>query len=145
MHRYGGLPAPLAAAAVFALSAALSLYLAAATAAYAHWRRGTAADAVLFAALWLLAELARAVIFTGFPWLAAGYSQIDSPLAAFLRGVARETTLVEAPNAAAANAAQNTQVAQMDQKAEQAKRECPMSKALASVPVITLQAVLTAA
>ena len=82
MHRYGGLPAPLAAAAVFALSAALSLYLAAATAAYAHWRRGTAADAVLFAALWLLAELARAVIFTGFPWLAAGYSQIDSPLAA---------------------------------------------------------------
>ena len=31
------------------------------------------------------------------------------------------------------------------QIAEQAKRECPMSKALASVPVITLQAVLTAA
>ena len=82
MHRYGGLPAPLAAGAVFALSAALSLYLAAAAAAYARWRRGTAADAALFAALWLLAELARAVIFTGFPWLAAGYSQIDSPLAA---------------------------------------------------------------
>ena len=82
MHRYGGLPAPLAAGAVFALSAALSLYLAAATAAYARWRSGTALDAALFAALWLLAELARAVIFTGFPWLAAGYSQIDSPLAA---------------------------------------------------------------
>ena len=82
MHRYGGLPAPLAAGAVFALSAALSLYLAAATAAYARWRRGTALDAALFAALWLLAELARAIIFTGFPWVAAGYSQIDSPLAA---------------------------------------------------------------
>ena len=82
MHRYGGLPAPLAAGAVFALSAALSLYLAAAAAAYARWRRGRAADALLFAALWLLAELARGIIFTGFPWLAAGYSQIDSVLAA---------------------------------------------------------------
>ena len=82
MHRYGGLPAPLAAGAVFALAAALSLYLAAAAAGYARWRRGGTADAAFFAALWLLAELARGVIFTGFPWLAAGYSQIDSPLAA---------------------------------------------------------------
>ena len=87
MHRYGGLPAPLAAGAVFALSAALSLYLAAAAAGYARWRRGTAADAALFAALWLLAELARAIIFTGFPWLAVGYSQIDAPLAALAPGL----------------------------------------------------------
>lgn len=83
MHRYGGLPAPLAAAAVLALCAALSLYLAAACALYVHWRRGRpGADALLFAALWLLAECARGVIFTGFPWLAAGYSQVDGPLAA---------------------------------------------------------------
>jgi apolipoprotein N-acyltransferase len=80
MHRYGGLPAPLAAAAVAALSAALSLYLAAACAAYARWRRGSGADAALFAGLWLLAELARGVLFTGFPWVAAGYAQVDSPL-----------------------------------------------------------------
>ncbi|MDO9075668.1 MAG: apolipoprotein N-acyltransferase [Rubrivivax sp.] len=82
MHTYGGLPAPLAVAAVFALSAALSLYLAAACAAYARWRRGGAFDAALFAAAWLLAELARGVIFTGFPWLAAGYALVDSPAAA---------------------------------------------------------------
>ena len=82
MHRYGALPAPLAAAAVLALSAALSLYLAAACAAYAMWRRGTGFDTLLFAALWLLAELARGVIFTGFPWVASGYAQVDSPLAA---------------------------------------------------------------
>ena len=82
MHQYGGLPAPLAAAAVLALSAALSLVLAAAGAAYARWRSGTGLDAALFAALWLLAELARGLIFTGFPWVAAGYSQVDSPLAA---------------------------------------------------------------
>jgi apolipoprotein N-acyltransferase len=81
MHTYGGLPAPLAAVAVWALAAALSLYLAAACWAYARWRRGTGADALLFAALWLLAELARGVIFTGFPWVASGYAQLDGPLA----------------------------------------------------------------
>jgi apolipoprotein N-acyltransferase len=81
LHRYGGLAAPLAVLAVLGLSAALSLYLAAACAAYARWRRGTAGDAVFFAALWLLAELARGVFFTGFPWLAVGYSQLDGWLA----------------------------------------------------------------
>ena len=82
MHRYGGLSAPLAAAAVLALAAALALAPAAAAGAYARWRRGSAVDAALFAALWLLAELARGVLFTGFPWLIAGYSQVDSPWAA---------------------------------------------------------------
>ncbi len=82
MHTYGHLPAPLAAAAVLALSAALSLYLALACAAWVRWRRPGLAGALMFAALWLLAELARGVIFTGFPWVAAGYSQVDSPLAA---------------------------------------------------------------
>jgi apolipoprotein N-acyltransferase len=82
MHVYGGLPAPLAAGAVLALAAALSLYLAAAGWAYARWRRGVAWDALLWAALWLLAELARGVIFTGFPWAATGYALVDSPVAA---------------------------------------------------------------
>lgn len=83
MHRYGGLPAWLAALAVAALSGFLSLYLAAALAGFARWRHGAALrDAALFAALWLLAELARGVIFTGFPWVASGYAQVDAPLAA---------------------------------------------------------------
>ncbi len=82
MHRYGGLPAWMAVAAVAALSAFLSLYLAVALAAFAHWRSGQPwRDALLFAALWLLAELARGVIFTGFPWVASGYAQVDAPLA----------------------------------------------------------------
>lgn len=82
MHDYGHLPALLAALAVFALAAALSLYLAAAGALYAKWRCGRASDALVFAALWLLAELARGLVFTGFPWVASGYSQVDAPPAA---------------------------------------------------------------
>ena len=84
MHRYGGLPAWMAVVAVLALAAFLSLYLAAALAAFARWRRGQPlADALLFAAVWLLAELARGVLFTGFPWVAAGYAHVDGPLAAW--------------------------------------------------------------
>ena len=82
MHDYGHLPALLAVLAVIALASALSLYMAAAAALYAKWRRGRASDPLVFAALWLLAELARGLIFTGFPWVASGYSQVDAPLAA---------------------------------------------------------------
>ena len=82
MHHYGGLPAWMAALAVLALAAALSLYLAAASALYAALRPGKPwADALLLAACWLLAELARGVLFTGFPWGASGYTQVDAPLA----------------------------------------------------------------
>ena len=84
LHTYGGLSAWLAVTAIAALSAALSLYLAAAMAAFARWRSGRGGrDALLFGALWLLAELARGVIFTGFPWIASGYAQVDAPFAAF--------------------------------------------------------------
>jgi len=82
MHRYGGLPAPLAAAAVLALAAVLSLCMAAVGWAYVRGRRSVSWDGLLFAALWLLAELARGTLFTGFPWAATGYALVDSPLAA---------------------------------------------------------------
>ena len=83
LHTYGGLPSVLAVLAVAALSAFLSLYLGAAMAACARWRwPGAVGNALLFGATWLLAELARGVIFTGFPWLASGYAQVDAPLAA---------------------------------------------------------------
>lgn len=84
MHRYGGLPGPVAVAAVALLSAALAVYLAASCAVYVRWRSGRAGgDAVFFAALWFLAEWARGVLFTGFPWAAAGYTQVDGPWTAW--------------------------------------------------------------
>ena len=83
LHRFGGLPAALAVLAVAALAALLALYLAGAMAVFAWARSGhRVRDALLFAACWLLAELARAWIFTGFPWAATGYGQVDAPLAA---------------------------------------------------------------
>ena len=81
MHRYGGLPAPLAAVAVLGLAGVLALYYAAATAAFAALDRpGPLLRTLLFAALWLLAELLRVTWFTGFPWGAGGYAHVDGPL-----------------------------------------------------------------
>ena len=37
----------------------------------------------LLPAFWLICEYCRSVFLTGFPWLSLGYSQIESPLAAF--------------------------------------------------------------
>ncbi|UZD54520.1 apolipoprotein N-acyltransferase [Caldimonas aquatica] len=81
MHEYGGLPGWLAALAVFLLGAFLSLYLG--VAMWWHVRSGARErlwSPVLFAAVWLLAELARGVLFTGFPWAASGYAHVEGPL-----------------------------------------------------------------
>ncbi|MFN4265860.1 MAG: apolipoprotein N-acyltransferase [Aquabacterium sp.] len=78
LHRYGGLPAWLAALSVLLLSLFLAIYLAMAAAAWVRWRKSVPwADALLWGSLWLLAELARALIFTGFPWAASAYGLID--------------------------------------------------------------------
>ncbi len=85
MHTYGGLAAPLAVLAVLALAAALGLYYALAAALW--WRLTRSLPAALsvtcFAGLWTLAELARGRLFTGFPWGAGGYAQVDGWLAAW--------------------------------------------------------------
>jgi apolipoprotein N-acyltransferase len=82
MHVYGGLAAPLAAAAVLLLAGFLALYYALAAGLYALGRGKPARDAALFAVLWLGAELLRNSLFTGFPWGAGGYAHVDGPLAA---------------------------------------------------------------
>jgi apolipoprotein N-acyltransferase len=81
MHVYGGLAAPLAAVAVLALAALLSLYYAAACAVFAALHRhGAPVRALVFAAAWMIGELLRVTWFTGFPWGAGGYAHVDGPL-----------------------------------------------------------------
>jgi apolipoprotein N-acyltransferase len=84
LHDYGLMPAPIAAFATLAFCAVLSLYPAAAGWCLAGLRLGSGAAAALaFAALWTLSEWLRGWLFTGFPWLAVGYAQTDTPLAGF--------------------------------------------------------------
>ncbi|MEY2685495.1 MAG: hypothetical protein RJA09_2640 [Pseudomonadota bacterium] len=79
MHTYGGLPAPLAALAVCLLAAALATYYGLAG-GLAWWlsQRAPRLWPVVLAAAWTLAELARAWLWTGFPWGAGGYALVDS-------------------------------------------------------------------
>jgi apolipoprotein N-acyltransferase len=84
LHDFGGLAAPLSVLAVALLAAFLSLYLAGALALWARWRCGRPGlDALGFALCWLGAELARAQMFGGFPWIAAGYAHTTGPWAAW--------------------------------------------------------------
>lgn len=83
MHIYGEMHAALAAAAVSLLAIALALYYALAGAVYRRWcHQGLSVylRALSFASLWMLAELLRGTLFTGFPWGAIGYAHVDSPL-----------------------------------------------------------------
>ena len=88
MHTYGGLAAPLAVAAVLGLAAFLATYYAAALAIFVRLASThRVLNALLFAAVWMLAELARGTLWTGFPWGAGGYAHVDGPLAALARSV----------------------------------------------------------
>jgi len=84
MHTYGGLPALPAGLAVLVLAALLGLYYAAACAAFQALSPASPyKSALIFAALWLLAELARGILLTGFAWGAAAYAHADGPLSGF--------------------------------------------------------------
>ena len=83
MHTYGGLPAWLAVLAVLVLGSCLALFYTLICMLFRHLAGvNRAYTAILFAACWLLAELARGTWLTGFPWGAAGYAHVQGPLAA---------------------------------------------------------------
>jgi len=82
MHTYGGLPALLAALAVLGLAALLATYYALVFTLFSALAQyGRAWAAIIFSALWLVAELARGTFFTGFGWGGSGYAHLDGPLA----------------------------------------------------------------
>lgn len=88
LHSYGGLIAPLAVVAVLGLAAFLGSYYAIALALFCRLAPvSKAGAALLFAAMWLLVELARGTLWTGFPWGAGGYAHVDGPLNVLARSV----------------------------------------------------------
>lgn len=85
LHDYGGMPPFLAMLATLLFSAFLSLYPA--LAGYAQGRVNTSEwqrIVLVMPAMWVLLEWLRGLVFTGFPWLAIGYSQAaSSPLVGY--------------------------------------------------------------
>jgi apolipoprotein N-acyltransferase len=81
LHTFGGMPPLLAGIATLLFCAFLALFPAAAGWLQARIPARAAVRACLLApAAWVLLEWLRGWIFTGFPWLAAGYASVGWPL-----------------------------------------------------------------
>lgn len=85
LHVFGGMPAVPAAGATVLFCAVLALFP-----ALVGWLQARVPVspalrlALLIPGLWVIVEWLRGWLFTGFPWLAVGYSQVpDSPLAGY--------------------------------------------------------------
>ncbi len=81
IHDFGATPAYLA----LPMTAIFCIFLGIVPAlfcyAYSRWVRDGRGGRILgFAAMWVLCEWLRGWIFTGFPWLYLGYSQLNTPL-----------------------------------------------------------------
>jgi len=88
LHYYGDMAAPIAAAAVALLAFGMGFYVALAMGAAAWLRKRwllplPAANVLVLPAMWGVFEWIRGWLFTGFPWLSAGYAHNHSPLAGY--------------------------------------------------------------
>ena len=80
LHDIGGMPFWMAGLATFLLCSFLALF----PALVGYSAKRSAHTLASAAILWVLSEWVRSWIFTGFPWLAVGYSQVPfSPLAGY--------------------------------------------------------------
>lgn len=85
LHDYGGMAMPVAGLFTFLFCAYLACYPALVGALlHRHGGSEPLCWLLLFPAVWVLSEWTRGWVFTGFPWLAVGYSQVpDGPLAGY--------------------------------------------------------------
>lgn len=82
LNEYGNMAPWLAQLMTFLLVASMALYYGVAGALIARLDAGSRwrLPLLVFPALFVLSEWLRGWLFTGFPWLTIGYTQIDSPL-----------------------------------------------------------------
>ncbi|NJO14282.1 MAG: apolipoprotein N-acyltransferase [Thioploca sp.] len=85
-HQFGGIPLPGAIALTAAFVIIMALYIALLGGLLIRWvpkHHALLTFILILPATWTLIEWLRGWLFTGFPWLSLGYSQIDSPLRGF--------------------------------------------------------------
>ena len=86
LHDFGNMPSAMACLATFLLSAFMALFPALVGALSVKVsRRQPIQLLIVIPIIWALADWTRSWIFTGFPWLTIGYSQVpNSPLAGYI-------------------------------------------------------------
>ncbi|CAG7597231.1 apolipoprotein N-acyltransferase [Candidatus Vallotia tarda] len=93
MHFYGHMPSLIAGTIVVLFALYLALYPAFSAGLWymcytlsRPWKTEVTLSwyaSIAFACAWTLGEWLRGTLFTGFPWLASGYAQVNGPLAGF--------------------------------------------------------------
>ena len=81
LHDVGGMNVILSCTAVFLLAGLLALFFACAMLAM-HFSKNGLFTGLLLAASWVATEYLRGILFTGFPWMGLGETQVYGPFAA---------------------------------------------------------------